>query len=354
MMVPVGRLVVLRVTEKKDLIHAIAYITWPALIAPVLGPPVGGFITDAYSWRWIFYLNVPLGAVAFVLALLWIRNEHEEAARPFDWLGFALAGSACVAFMYSLELLGRQDTAWLAAGVLFGYGCVASWLALRHLHRSEHPLIDFASLKQHTFLVSMRGGTLFRTAIMASPFLLPLMFQVAFGLTARNSGFLVMAMFAGNLMMKSVTTPVLQRYGFRKVLVANGIVSTLVIVACGLLSPGTPLPVIVAVLFLHGLSRSMQFTSVNTLAFVDINKSIMSSATSFSAVVQQMGMGMGVAVGALALRIASFLRGEHGGIPSLMDFHIAFWLVAALPALAVWDYLSLDRHAGAEVSGHAR
>ena len=353
MMVPVGRLVVLRVTEKKDLIDAISYITWPALVAPVLGPPVGGYITDTYSWRWIFYLNIPLGIAGFVLALLWIRNDHENADRPFDWLGFALAGSACVAFMYSLELLARQDAALLLGGLLLVAAIAVSWLTVRHLRRTEHPLIDFACLKQHTFMVSMRGGTLFRTAIMASPFLLPLMFQVTFGLSARNSGLLVMAMFAGNLMMKSITTPILRRYGFRKVLLANGVVSTLIIMACGLLSPRTPLALIVAVLFIHGLSRSMQFTSINTLAFVDISKSMMTSATSFSAAVQQMGMGMGVAVGALALRIASLLRGTHANAPVLTDFHIAFVLVAMLSACALWDCLSLDKLAGAEVSGHA-
>jgi Na+/melibiose symporter-like transporter len=315
---------------------------------------VGGFITDTYSWRWIFYLNVPLGMIAFVLALLWIRNDHEEAARPFDWLGFALAGSACVAFMYSLELLGRPDAEWLQAGAIFAAGIVLSWLAVRHLHRSPHPLIDFACLKEHTFLVSMRGGTFFRTAIMATPFLLPLMFQVGFGLSARNSGLLVMAMFAGNLMMKTITTPVLQRWGFRKVLLANGLVSTIVIAACGWFTPATSVVLMVVILFIHGLSRSMQFTSFNTLAFVDIPKNIMSSATSFSATVQQMGMGMGVAVGALALRLASLVRGEHASVPSLMDFRIAFVLVALLSAGAVWDAWSLESQAGAEVSGHAR
>jgi MFS family permease len=172
-------------------------------------------------------------------------------------------------------------------------------------------------------------------------------------MNAFQSGLLVLTMFAGNLAMKTATTPMLRRFGFRKVLVTNGVLSGAFIVACGFLVPQTPKLAIMILLFLHGLSRSMQFTSVNTLAFADIPKPLISSATSFSAVVQQMGMGMGVAVGAVMLRAAAWIRGEHTGIPSLMDFHIAFWMVGILALLAVVDCFALNPQAGAEVSGHA-
>jgi EmrB/QacA subfamily drug resistance transporter len=352
MMVPVGRLVVLRVTEKKDLMRSIAYITWPGLVAPVLGPPLGGFITTYSTWRWIFYLNVPLGVVALALALWWVKNEQEMDTRPFDWLGFALAGTSCIAFMYSLELMGRQNSQWTQVGLLLGYSLLAGWSAVRHMGRAVHPLIDFACLRIHTFAVSMWGGSLFRIAIMASPFLLPLLFQVAFGMNAFQSGLLVLTMFAGNLMMKTATTPLLRNFGFRKMLIANGLLSGVLIASCGFLVPHTPRIAIMIVLFLHGLSRSMQFTSLNTLAFVDIPKPLMSSATSFSAVVQQMGMGLGVAVGAVMLRAAAWMRNERAGIPSLMDFHIAFWAVGIMSLLAVIDCFGLEPHAGAEVTGH--
>jgi EmrB/QacA subfamily drug resistance transporter len=352
MMVPVGRLVVLRITEKKDLMRSMTYITWPGLIAPVLGPPLGGFITTYSSWRWIFYLNVPLGVIGTVLALWWTDNQRENTERRFDWLGFALAGSACVAFMYSLELMGQETSNWNKVGALLGYSLLAGALAAMHMRRTEHPLIDFACLKRRTFAVAIWGGSLFRIGIMASPFLLPLMFQMAFGLNAFQSGLLVLTMFAGNLAMKSVTTPVLRLWGFRSVLLVNGIVSAFMILALGLLSPSTPKTATVAVLFLHGLSRSMQFTALNTLAFVDIPKTLMSSATSFAALVQQMGMGLGVAVGAVALRCASWLRGERAGALKLMDFHLAFWMMAVLGVLAVLDCFTLPRDAGAEVSGH--
>ena len=215
MMVPVGRLVVLRVTEKKDLMLAMAYIIWPGLVAPVIGPPAGGFITTYSSWRWIFFLNVPLGLIGITLAMLWIKNERDSEVRPFDWLGFTLAGTACTSFMYSLELLGRQKEQWSEVSLFLGYSVVAGWLAVRHMSKSRHPLIDFACLREKTFAISIWGGSLFRIAINASPFLLPLMFQVPFGMTAFQSGLLILAMFAGNLTMKSVTTPVLRKFGFK-------------------------------------------------------------------------------------------------------------------------------------------
>ena len=353
LMVPVGRLVVLRTTEKKDLVRSIAYITWPGLAAPVIGPPVGGFITTYSSWRWIFYLNVPLGIIGIALALVWIRNApgHE---RRFDWLGFALAGSACTSIMYSLELLGQQDVRWATAGSFLGYGVVAGWAGVWHMRRTAHPLIQFDVLKQRTFAIVIWGGSLFRLAISVSPFLLPLMFQIAFGLSAFQSGLLVLAMFAGNLFMKPATTPILRGFGFRRVLVVNGLITAALIGSFGLLTPNTPKALMIVLLFAHGLSRSMQFTSISTLAFVDIPQSQMSSANSFFTVMTQMSMGMGVAVGAVTLRLAAWLHGGPSSAPTIADFHLAFGMVSIVAVLAVADCLSLDRHAGAEVSGHAR
>jgi EmrB/QacA subfamily drug resistance transporter len=351
MMVPVGRLVVLRVTEKKDLMRSIAYITWPGLAAPVIGPPVGGFITTYSSWRWIFYLNVPLGIIGIVLAMLWIRNEHGSAG-PFDWRGFALAGTSCTSFMYGLELMGQQNSGWAAAGLFLGYGLLGGWIAVRHMRRTTHPLINFECLKVRTFAIVIWGGSLFRIAISVSPFLLPLMFQVAFGMSAFQSGLLVLALFAGNLSMKTITTPVLRRFGFRPVLLVNGLITAALIFSFSFFAPETPKALIVVLLFAHGLSRSMQFTSLNTLAFVDIPKTSMSSANSFFAVAQQLSMGMGVAVGAVTLRLASWIHGEQSSVPTTTDFHVAFVLVSIIAALAVLDAIGLDSHAGAVVSGH--
>ncbi len=352
LMVPVGRLVVLRTTEKKDLVRSIAYITWPGLAAPVIGPPVGGFITTYSSWRWIFYLNVPLGLIGIALALVWIKNAPGHSRR-FDWPGFALAGSACTSIMYSLELLGQQHVRWTAAGSFLGYGVVAGWAGVWHMRRATHPLIHFETLRHRTFAVVIWGGSLFRLAISVSPFLLPLMFQIAFGLSAFQSGLLVLAMFAGNLFMKAATTPILRRFGFRRILVVNGLATAALIASFTTLSPDTPTPLVIVLLFAHGLSRSMQFTAISTLAFVDVPQSEMSSANSFFTVMTQMSMGMGVAVGAMTLRLAAWLRGAPSSAPILADFHRAFAMVSIIAVLAVVDCFGLARNAGAEVSGHS-
>jgi EmrB/QacA subfamily drug resistance transporter len=352
MMVPVGRLVVLRTTEKRDLMTAIAYITWPGLVAPVVGPPVGGFITTYVSWHWIFFLNVPLGIVGMALAALWIVNEREEHVKPFDWLGFILSGAACTTFMYGLELVGRESSSWRSSVPFVSGGLVLGMLAVMHIRRAAAPVINLASLKIKTFAVVIWGGSLFRIAINVSPFLLPLMFQVGFGLNAFQSGLLMLGLFLGNLGMKTITSPVLRRFGFRNVLLINGTLTALAILACAALTSHTPRALIIAVLFLNGVSRSMQFTSLTTLAFADIPKPSLSSATTFFSMVTQMSMGMGVAVGAVALRLASLLSRHKGITPTVAEFHIAFALIALMALVAVVDCFTLDAQAGAEVSGH--
>jgi EmrB/QacA subfamily drug resistance transporter len=352
MMVPVGRLVVLRTTEKRNLMQSITYITWPGLVAPVVGPPLGGFITTYASWHWIFFLNVPLGLLAMILAALWVTNSREEQTKPFDWLGFVLCGTGCVTFMYGLELIGRQGTQWLTALLFLACGSVLGTLAIFHFRSAPAPVIDLVSLKMKTFAITVWGGSLFRIAISVSPFLLPLMFQVGFGLNAFQSGVLMLGLFAGNLGMKTITTPVLRRFGFRSVLIVNGILTAILMLGCAALTPHTPRIVILAVLFVNGLCRSMQFTSLSTIAFADIPKSQLSSATSFSSMVTQLSMGTGVAAGAIALRFAAILNKHSGGIPTIADFHVAFILVSILTLLAVIDCFTLDPDSGAEVSGH--
>src|SRR5215469_5297605 len=246
-MVPVGRLGVLRTTEKHNLIDAITFIVWPGLIAPVVGPPVGGFITDNLSWHWIFFLNVPLGIIGMALSWRMIPNLRDEHVKPFDWIGFALSGSACVSFVYGMELVGRETAAWQPTVAYLVAGCVLGVLAVLHLLRAPAPLLNLGLLKIKTFAITLQGGSLFRIAISVSPFLLPLMFQVGFGLNAFQSGLLMLGLFTGNLSMKTVTTPVLRRWGFRTVLTTNGILNAICIASCALLFPQTPRIIILAV-----------------------------------------------------------------------------------------------------------
>jgi EmrB/QacA subfamily drug resistance transporter len=351
MMVPVGRLVVLRTTEKHNLIDAITFITWPGLIAPVVGPPVGGFITTYASWHWIFFLNVPLGIIGMALSSRIIPNLKEDHVKPFDWLGFVLSASACVSFVYGMELAGREGAQWRPTAAYLVAGCVLGLFSVLHFLRAPAPLLNLALLKIKSFAITLQGGSLFRIAISVSPFLLPLMFQVGFGLNAFQSGLLMLGLFSGNLLMKSVVTPVLRRFGFRTVLTTNGMLNAILTASCALLFPQTARTIVLFILFLNGMSRSMQFTAVGTLAFADIAKPDLSTATSFFSMITQMSMGMGVAVGAIALRLGGYLTGNSTGAPTTKEFHAAFLLVAILSVLATLDCFILDPDAGAAVSG---
>ena len=345
MMVPVGRLTVLRSTAKHDLVNAIATITWPGLAAPVLGPPLGGFITTYASWHWIFLLNLPLGLIALPLALALIPADKAVTGKPFDRLGFLLTGFACLVFMYGLELFSHPGSPWAAACLCVLLGLGTALLAARHARRQAHPLIDYGALAYRSYATTIRGGSLVRSAIAALPFLLPLLFQLDFGLSPFAAGQLVLAMFAGNLAMKPFTTPILRRFRFRSVLLLNGTLNAAAIFACGLLTPETPVPLILALLFVSGLSRSMQFTAISTLAFADVPAAKMSGANTLFNMAQQMAIGLGISLGAVALRLAMLLYPDRHGVP-LVAFHIAFAIIGMMALAGMIDVLALSPSAG--------
>ncbi len=348
MMSPVGRLVVLRSTEKKDLLRALALITWPGLAAPVIGPPLGGFITTYASWRWIFFLNVPIGLVGVALVARFIANHRGEERRPFDGIGFVLVAACLVCFMYGLDGIGHGGR-WLDASVLLAAGFTLGALAVRHLRRRPHPLLDLSTLRVSSFSITLLGGAMFRVAIGATPFLLPLLFQEGFGVSAFVSGMLVLAYGGANLGMKSAVTFTLRRFGFRPVLLANGSVVAVSIVACGWLTPETPLVLLVAILLIAGASRSMQFTSLNTLVFADIGGAQKATATALFSMVMQLCAAASVAFGSLALQIAQRLRGAVDAGLTIPDFRVAFAAVALVAVAGLLYVRRLAPDSGAEV-----
>ncbi|WP_162591136.1 MFS transporter [Variovorax sp. PBL-E5] len=350
LMVPVGRLIVLRSTPKSELVKAIATITWPGLAAPVLGPPLGGWIASTWSWHWIFFLNVPLGACAIFFALRWIDGAP-GGRRPFDWPGFVASGVGLAALMYGLDLMSHSPIDWAMAGALAVIGSCALGYALWHMRRAAHPLVNLSVFGVRTFRTSVAGGSLFRIAIGSAPFLLPLMFQLAFGFSMVASGFLMLALFAGNLGIKPATSFVLRRFGFRGTLLGNGVLVALGFAACAALSPDTPLWVMIVVMVASGVCRSMQFTGFNTLVFCDITPTQTSGATTLFSMCQQLSAGIGIAFGAIALRLAEQFTG-HAGTPGVADFRIAFGLVTVLALVALFDAFALPHDAGARVSGH--
>ncbi|MFI5411822.1 MFS transporter [Kaistia sp. UC242_56] len=352
MMVPVGRLVVLRNTSKSELMRAIAVLTWPALSAPILGPPLGGFITTYASWHWIFILNVPIGIVALALSFWLIPNQRGDDRQGFDWLGFALTSVACAGLMYGLDLVGQTESDWVIGAGILAASALFFWVALRHSSQHPHPLPDLYGLTIQTFAVTIKGGSLFRTAVSAVPFLLPLMFQLGFGLDPFQAGLYVLALFAGNLAMKPLTSLVLRSFGFRNTLIGNGLFFVATLFGCAMLTPATPWLVIMLVLFLSGAARSMQFTAIGTMAFVDVPQERMSGANTLFSLVQQITFGLGIALGAIALRLAdAWLTPDVSGL-TLRDFHAAFLIVGVVGLLGLYDSFALPHDAGAPVSKH--
>lgn len=353
MMVPVGRLIVLRETPKDKLAQAIAYISWPGLTALVLGPPLGGFITTYASWHWIFLMNVPLGIAALILAMLWIENVRTDERHPFDWGTFALAGIASAGSVYAMELLGGGETRWPVPVTMLVLSLLCGVLAIVYARRrQETSLIDFESMRRKTYSLSIYGASAFRLAVSVLPFLLPLMFQIAFGLNAFRSGLYLLALFAGDLSMKSIVLPLLRRFGFRRILIVNGILTALSMVVCAFLSPSTPVMLLLLVLFVHGACRSMEFTCLTTLAYSEIPPERMSRANGFLSAIMQLSVGMGVAVGAVTLRSVAHVRGHSAATPHLADFRWAILVMSIVALGPVFDSLALPHDAGADTSGH--
>lgn len=350
MMVPVGRLVLIRSVPKADLVRAMAYLTVPALIGPTLGPPLGGFITTYLHWRWIFWVNVPIGILGFLLVGRFIPEIREARPPPLDLAGFALSAVGLVGLVFGFETIGRGIVAGWATAALLAVGVALTLAYVRHARRAPHPVLDLSLLRVPTFRASILGGFLFRIGVGAVPFLLPLLLQAGFGLSAFASGQITFVASLGALGMKMVAAPILRRLGFRRVLVGNAALSALFLAAIGLFRPETPVAVILLVLLVGGFFRSLQFTSINTLAYADIDRAAMSRATSFASMMQQLSLSMGVGAGALLLHLTVVARG--GEQLAAGDFLPAFLGVAAVSAASLLAYLRLPPDAGAEVSGH--
>jgi EmrB/QacA subfamily drug resistance transporter len=350
MMVPVGRLVLLRSVAKSELVRTMSYLTVPAMLGPVLGPPVGGFIATYASWPWIFFLNIPIGVLGLVLVSALIANDKAPETPPLDLAGFALSGLALAGLMMGLETIGREGVPQGATLALIATGLAAGLLYIRHAGRCPHPILDLLMFRIPTFAVAVGAGWLFRTGVGAIPFLLPLMLQLGFGLTPFASGLLTFMSAVGAMTMKFTARPILRRFGFRRVLVGNAVISAAFLLSYAAFRPGTPHLVILALLLTGGFFRSLQFTGINTLAFADVPPPRMSRATSLTSTVQQLSQVTGVATGALLLHLTLAWRGS--GALAASDFWPAFVAVAALPAISALFFARLPRDAGAELSGH--
>ncbi len=348
MMTPVGRLAVLKTTPKENLVTAMAYITWPALVAPILGPLVGGYLSTYWSWHWIFYLNIPFSILCFIMGWRFIPNEEDRSdiKRHFDLIGFILSGLALAGFMYGMELLSRIEVSYFVPLSIIMVSIGLLFFNIRYSRHTSNPLIDYSVIKIPTYKVTIFTGSLSRMVIGVAPYLVPLMFQEGFGLTPFESGSLFLATMAGNLFMKPMTVWVMHRYSFRSTLIINGLMIVIFTVLTAFLLPTTPVIIIVIVMFLSGMFRSMQFSCITTLAFVDIPKERMTSANTLYSTVQQMSTGMGIAMGAVFLRFANMINDGTPSHYTVPDFRLAFIMVAILGFVSLFGFTKLDPNAG--------
>lgn len=347
MMVPVGRLVVLRSIERRELINAISYLTWPALAAPMIAPAVGGAITTYLSWRWIFVINLPLGLVAVFLAIRLVPDVRDASHSNLDWLGFLVTGAGLASFTGGLEGVTFGGRIWQQIVAALAVGVALLSVAIRHLRRTECPLLDLDVLRVATFRVTVVGGSLFRMSNGAAPFLLPLLFEEAFHWSPFRSGLVIVPIFVANIAVKPFTTPILRRFGFRRMLITSNCLSGVTLALCALFTASTPSALIFIDLFTSGIFRSIGFTAYNTIVFADVTAEETRNANTFASTIQQLTMGLGVALGALSLYagtpIARML-GLDGGVRT--SFATAFVLVSALPLLSVLESATLASSAG--------
>jgi EmrB/QacA subfamily drug resistance transporter len=351
MMVPVGRMVILRSVSKAEIVAALNYLMIPALVGPIIGPPLGGLITTYLNWRWIFFINIPVSALGIWLATRYIDELRLDRVPPLDWAGFVLSGVGLSLAMLGLATAGRH---LVSAPV--SYGCLAGGVLVLvlyawHARRATHPLMRLELLGVQTFRVGVLGGSLFRMGIGAVPFLLPLFLQLGFGLTPFVSGVLTCSGALGSMFMKALSQKVLKRFGFRRVLVTNVAFASASLVVIGLFTAGTPHVVIALTMLVGGVLRSLQFTSLNAITYADIEHADVSQASTLASVVQQLSLGMGVTVGAFALQMSSAVQGHATLVAA--DFGPAFVLIGVLSFSWLRFMRQLPEHAGAELSGKA-
>jgi EmrB/QacA subfamily drug resistance transporter len=349
MMTPVGRLIMVRSIDKHLLLNAMSLVTMPALIGPICGPPLGGFITTYASWHWIFLINVPIGLLGIVMATLYIANVRVERHDPFDVAGFVLSGLGIGGLSFGLSVLGLDFLPDGVVGTLLCVGAVSAVAYLMHARRAAAPILDLGLLKLPTFRASIYGGFMFRLGVGALPFLLPLLLQIGFDLTPFQSGLITFTSALGSMFMKAAVARVLKRFGYRNVLLYNSLISAVFVAACASFVPGMPFSVMIFILLSGGFFRSLEFTSINTIAYAEIEPPLMSRATALVAAAQQLSVSTGVAIGALIVEIT--LRLKHSAAMGAMDFPPAFLAIGALSATAALIFMSLAPDAGAELSG---
>jgi len=348
MMSPVGRLVLVRSIDKRALVAAMAWVTIPALMGPLIGPPVGGFLTTYATWHWIFLINVPIGIIGIALVTRYIENVRAEAHDPFDFVGMLLAGIGVAGLSFGLSVLGLDFIPIAFVIALIAIGAISMVAYVVYSRRKTAPVLDLSLFALPTFRASVAGGFLFRLGVGALPFLLPLLLQLGFKMTPFQSGLITFTAVIGAMTSKGLIAAILRRFGFRCVLIYNALISAAFLAACAGFTPRTWIAWMILVLLIGGFFRSLQFTSINTIAYAEVDHRRMSRATSLVSVAQQLSLSTGVAVGALVVDVTLHFTG-HTTLEA-SDFPVAFLFVAVVSALSALIFATLPHDAGAEMA----
>jgi len=349
LMGPVGRLVLLRTTPKHDLVRAMSVLTMPALLGPVIGPPIGGFIVTYFSWRWIFFLNLPIAVLGLILVTKYINDIKEEDAGPLDWVGMILTGVGMAAVVFGFENLGKSHLPVWEVPALLGGGLAVLGVYALYARRVSFAILDLKLFSIPTFFASIVGGTFMRMGVGATPFLLALLLQVAFGLSPLQAGLMTFASAAAALVMKTSAPPILARFGFRTTLSVNAVIVGLSFMAYAVLSPTTPHWLIYMILLTGGFFRSLQFTALNGLSFADIEQPQMSRASTMSAMGQRLAQSIGIGFAATLLRL--FQGHDPSHRLTAASIAPAFWIIGGVAMVSALFFVVLPNDAGASLQG---
>ena len=348
-LMPVGRLVLLRTTPKSELVGALSVVTMPALLGPVFGPVLGGAIVTFADWRWIFFMNLPIAIIGLILAYRYVPEVRETDPPPVDVPGILLTGIGLAALIFGFENLSRTAIPPLGIAGLFAAGLGSLWVYGRHARRTPHAAIDLTIFAKPTFSASVLGGAFMRIAMGANPFLLAMLLQVAFGLSAFAAGTMTCISAIGALLMKTTAPPILRRFGFRPVLLVNAVIVGASFMAYSLFRPDWPHWAIAAVLGIGGFFRSLQFTSLNGMAYADIDQDQMSKAATTSSMAQQLVQSIGIGLSASLLHLLMQWRGETHLTVAVVS--PAFTVIGAVTLISIFWFIRLPRDAGDEMNG---